>query len=168
MEKEKTKKNVKKEMSKQDKTLIATFIGLIVLVAVLGIVALNLDNIHKDDNQDLVIPVLEENSESELSVEVADLEEGATKEYILVVSNYKDKQILEKSLTYDVDITPTESVEVKVYKNNSSDNLITEDDLLIENNKLKAKEKTEDTYKIVIKAKQQPKQQEKITIKIHS
>ena len=78
MEKEKTKKNVKKEMSKQDKTLIATFIGLIILVAVLGIVALNLDNIHKDDNQDLVIPVLEENSESELSVEVADLEEGAT------------------------------------------------------------------------------------------
>ena len=55
MEKEKTKKNVKKEMSKQDKTLIATFIGLIILVAVLGIVALNLDNIHKDDNQDLVI-----------------------------------------------------------------------------------------------------------------
>ena len=168
MEKEKTKKNVKKEMSKQDKTLIATFIGLIILVAVLGIVALNLDNIHKDDNQDLVIPVLEENSESELSVEVADLEEGATKEYILVVSNYKDKQVLEKSITYDVDITPTESVEVKVYKNNSSDNLITEEDLLIENNKLKAKEKTEDTYKIVIKAKQQPKKQEKINIKIHS
>ena len=168
MEKEKTKKNVKKEMSKQDKTLIATFIGLIILVAVLGIVALNLDNIHKDDNQDLVIPVLQENSESELSVEVADLEEGATKEYILVVSNYKDKQVLEKSITYDVDITPTESVEVKVYKNNSSDNLITEDDLLIENNKLKAKEKTEDTYKIVIKAKQQPKKQEKINIKIHS
>ena len=155
-------------MSKQDKTLIATFIGLIVLVAVLGIVALNLDNIHKDDNQDLVIPVLEANSESELSVEVADLEEGATKEYILVVSNYKDKQVLEKSITYDVDITPTESVEVKVYKNNSSDNLITEDDLLIENNKLKAKEKTKDTYKIVIKAKQQPKKQEKINIKIHS
>lgn len=168
MEKEKTKKNVKKEMSKQDKTLIATFIGLIILVAVLGIVALNLDNIHKDDNQDLVIPVLEANSESELSVEVADLEEGATKEYILVVSNYKDKQVLEKSITYDVDITPTESVEVKVYKNNSSDNLITEDDLLIENNKLKAKEKTKDTYKIVIKAKQQPKKQEKINIKIHS
>lgn len=168
MEKEKTKKNVKKEMSKQDKTLIATFIGLVVLVAVLGIIALNLDNIHKDDDQDLVIPVLEANSESELSVEVADLEEGATKEYILVVSNYKDKEILEKSITYDVDITPTESVEVKVYKNNSSDNLITEDDLLIENNKLKAKEKIEDTYKIVIKAKQQPKKQEKITIKIHS
>lgn len=168
MEKEKTKKNVKKEMSKQDKTLIATFIGLIILVAVLGIVALNLDNIHKDDSQDLVIPVLEANSESELSVEVADLEEGATKEYILVVSNYKDKQVLEKSITYDVDITPTESVEVKVYKNNSSDNLITEDDLLIENNKLKAKEKTKDTYKIVIKAKQQPKKQEKINIKIHS
>ena len=168
MEKEKTKKNVKKEMSKQDKTLIATFIGLIILVAVLGIVALNLDNIHKDDNQDLVIPVLEENSESEFSVEVADLEEGATKEYILVVSNYKDKQVLEKSITYDVDITPTESVEVKVYKNSSNDNLLTEDDLLIENNKFKAKKKTEDTYKVVITAKEKPTETEKITLKINS
>lgn len=165
---EKAKKNVKKEVSKQDKTLIGTFIGLIVLVAILGIVALNLDNIHSDDDHDLLIPVLEENADSELSVEVNDLEEGATKEYILVVANYKDKEILEKTLTYDVDITPTESVEVKVYKNESSDNLITEDDLLIENNKLKAKEKTKDTYKIVITAKQTPKETEKITIKIHS
>ena len=168
MEKAKAKKNVKKEVSKQDKTLIGTFIGLIVLVAILGIVALNLDNIHSDDEHDLLIPVLEENADSELSVEVNDLEEGATKEYILVVANYKDKEILEKTLTYDVDITPTESVEVKVYKNESSDNLITEDDLLIENNKLKAKEKTKDTYKIVITAKQTPKETEKITIKIHS
>ena len=168
MEKAKVKKNVKKEISKQDKTLIGTFIGLIVLVAILGIVALNLDNIHSDDDHDLLIPVLEENSDSELSVEVNDLEKGATKEYILVVANYKDKEILEKALTYDVDITPTESVEVKVYKNESSDNLITEDDLLIENNKLKAKEKTKDTYKIVITAKQTPKETEKITIKIHS
>lgn len=165
---EKAKKNVKKEVSKQDKTLIGTFIGLIVLVAILGIVALNLDNIHSDDDHDLLIPVLEENADSELSVEVNDLEKGATKEYILVVANYKDKEILEKALTYDVDITPTESVEVKVYKNESSDNLITEDDLLIENNKLKAKEKTKDTYKIVITAKQTPKETEKITIKIHS
>ena len=165
--KKNTKKQTKK-LEKQDKMLLLTFIGLIALVAVLGIVALNLDNIYKDDSNDLTIPILEEHSESELSVEAKDLAKDESKEYILVVTNYKEKEILEKTITYDLDITPTENLEVKVYKNNSSDNLITENDLLIENNKLSSKKKTEDTYKIVIKAKSETKETDKITIKIHS
>lgn len=165
------KKNAKKKtkkLEKQDKMLILTFIGLIALVVVLGVVALNLDNIYKDDSNDLTIPILEEHSESELSVEAKGLKKEDSKEYILVVTNYKEKEILEKAITYDLDITPTENIEVKVYKNNSSDNLITEDDLLVENNKLSAKKKIEDTYKIVIKAKSETKDTDKITIKIHS
>ena len=165
--KKNTKKKTKK-LEKQDKMLLLTFIGLIALVAVLGIVALNLDNIYKDDSNDLTIPILEEHSESELSVEAKDLAKDESKEYILVVTNYKEKEILEKAITYDLDITPTENLEVKVYKNNSSDNLITENDLLIENNKLSSKKKTEDTYKIVIKAKSETKETDKIAIKIHS
>lgn len=165
--KKNTKKKTKK-LEKQDKMLILTFIGLIALVAVLGIVALNLDNIYKDDSNDLTIPILEEHSESELSVEAKDLAKDEYKEYILVVTNYKEKEILKKAITYDLDITPTENLEVKVYKNNSSDNLITENDLLIENNKLTSKKKIEDVYKIVIKAKSETKDTDKITIKIHS
>lgn len=166
MKKETKKKN--KKIEKQDKMLILTFICLIALVATLGVVALNLDNIYKDDSKDLTIPILEEHSEGELSVEAAGLEVDEYKEYFLVVTNYKEKEVLEKDITYDMDITLTENIEVKVYKNNSSDNLLTEDDLLIENNKLKAKKKTEDTYKIVIKAKNKTKDTDKITIKIHS
>lgn len=166
MKKETKKKN--KKLEKQDKMLILTFICLIALVAILGVVALNLDNIYKDDSKDLTIPILEEHSEGELSVEAAGLEVDEYKEYFLVVTNYKEKEVLEKDITYDMDITLTENIEVKVYKNNSSDNLLTEDDLLIENNKLKAKKKTEDTYKIVIKAKNKTKDTDKITIKIHS
>lgn len=165
--KKNTKKKTKK-LEKQDKMLILTFIGLIALVIVLGVVALNLDNIYKDDSNDLTIPILEKHSESELSVEAKGLKKDDSKEYILVVTNYKEKEILEKAITYDLDITPTENIEVKVYKNNSSDNLITEDDLLVENNKLSAKRKIEDTYKIVIKAKSETKDTDKITIKIHS
>ena len=166
MKKETKKKN--KKLEKQDKMLILTFIGLIALVAILGVVALNLDNIYKDDSKDLTIPILEEHSEGELSVEAKDMEADEYKEYILVVTNYKEKDILKKAITYDIDITPTENVEVKKYKNNSSDNLLTENDLLIENNKLKANKKIEDTYKIVIKAKTKTKDTDKITIKIHS
>lgn len=162
------KKKTKKEYTKQDKVLFATFIGLIILVAVLGVVALNMKNLTKNESSDIVIPVLEENSESEISVEVSDMQQGDTKEYIFVVSNYKGSTLLDSKITYDVDITPTESTSVEVYKNDSSDNLITETDLLIENNQFENNKKTEDSYKVIIKAKNNPKEQEKITIKINS
>ena len=87
---------------------------------------------------------------------------------IFVVSNFNEKEVLKKEVEYDVDVTPTENTTVKVYKNSSNDNLLTEDDLLIENNKFKAKKKTEDTYKVVITAKKKPTETEKITLKINS
>lgn len=166
--KKKTKKKTNIDFNNQDKALLGTFIALIVLVAVLGTVVLNLDKITKDDKEILTIPILEQHSDSEIGIEVADMEEGTTKEYIFAVANFKDKVMLEKNTLYDIDITPTENTEIKVYKNESSDNLLTEDDLLIENNELKTNEKITDTYKVVIKAINKPKESEKITIKIHS
>ena len=166
--KKKTKKKINIDFNNQDKALLGTFVALIILVAILGTVVLNLDEITKDDKEILTIPVLEKHSDSEIGIEVADMEEGSTKEYIFAVSNFKDKKVLDANTLYDIDITPTENTEIKVYKNESSDNLITENDLLIENNELKSKEKMTDTYKVVIKAIKTPKDKEKITIKIHS
>ena len=161
-------KKKKAKIEKQDKVLIATFIGMIALVAILGIIALNLDNIYKDDSKDLTIPILEEHSDSELSVEATTLEAGDIQEYILVVANYKEKELLKSDVEYDLEITSTENLKVEVYKNNSSDNLLTENDSVIEDNKLTSKKKIEDIYKIVIKAKNNTKKTDKITIKIHS
>lgn len=168
MDKKKKKKVKNIEFDNQDKTLLGTFVILIVLVAVLGTVVLNLDKIAKDDKEVLTIPILEKQTDSEIGIEVADMEEGSSKEYIFAVASFKDKVKVETNLLYDIDITPTESTEIKVYKNDSSDNLITEDDLLIENNEFKANKKTTDTYKVVIKAISKPKEKEKITIKINS
>lgn len=162
------KKTTKKIVQKQDKALIIIFVGLIVLVIALAIVALNMKTITDREKANIVIPILEENSENVISIELNDMVKEDVKEYIFVVSNFKDKEILKKSIEYDVDVTPTENTTVKVYKNSSNDNLLTEDDLLIENNKFKAKNKTEDTYKVVITAKEKPAETEKITIKINS
>lgn len=162
------KKKENSEFTKQDKALIGTFILLIILVSVLGAVVLNLNNIEKNNDSELTIPIIENSSDNEISIEVEDMEKTSTKEYIFKVTNYKDKQILQKALTYDVGIIPSENTSVKVYKNNSSDNLITENDLLIENNKIKANKKQEDIYKLVINAKETPKKKEIIRIKISS
>ena len=163
----KTIKN-KKHYTKQDIILVATFVGLIILVLILGIVALNMDNLTKDNNSNIVIPILEANAENEISVEIGDMTKGDTKEYIFKVSNYKDQKRLNENVTYSIDILPTENVSVKVFKNGSTDNLLTKDDLLIENNNLKKDIKTEDLYKVVIKAASNPSKAEKITIKINS
>lgn len=163
------KKSVKKDLTKQDMVLLGTFIALIILVSALGLYAMNIEKIAKaNSTADITVPVLEEQSESEISVEISDMQKGDTREYTLVVANYKDDKVLDKVLSYNIDITPSETANVKVYKNESSTNLLTNDDLSIENNKFKAGKKTEDTYKIIIEVTAAPQAHEKITIKISS
>lgn len=166
--KSKNKKSNKKQYTKQEKLLLATFVGLIILVIILGVVAINMDNLTKNNTSNIIIPILEANSENEISVEIDDMTKGDTKEYIFSVSNYKDNKMLKQNVTYSVDVIPTENVSIKLFKNGSTDNLLTKDDLLIENNNLKKSTKTEDIYKVVIKAESNPSKEEKITIKINS
>lgn len=164
----KVKKSKSKEYNKQDKILLYTFIGLIALVLVLGVVALNVDKIHKNNETDIVIPIIEESSENQWSIDVSNMEKGEEKNYIFSVRNYKDKKVLESGISYSIEISSSENITISVYKNNSSKNLITSDDMIIENNVFEKEGKTEDTYKVVIKAKTSPKKGEQLTIKINS
>ena len=77
------KKTTKKTLQKQDKALIITFVGLIVLVIALAIVALNMKTITDREKANIVIPILEEHSENVISVELNDMAKGDVKEYIL-------------------------------------------------------------------------------------
>lgn len=169
IKKGKKKKEKRKKIAKQELILLLTFIGLIILVVALGIYALNIEKFaNKNKTADLTIPILEKQSQGELSIEISDMTKGEKKEYILAVSNYKEKNILSNDLTYDIELMQADCATVKVYKNNSTNNLLEESQSLIEDNKLKAKKKTEDVYKIIIEAKTTPKSNEKITIKINS
>lgn len=164
----KQKTNKKAASSKQDNALLTTFIILVILVIALTVVALNMKNISNKEKANITIPVLEKNSESEISVDISDMNKGDKKEYIFKVTNFKDRILLNNNITYDISITPSENATVKLYKNNSDKNLISENDLLIENNKLPKKDKTSDEYHLIIEANQQPSSKEVITIKINS
>lgn len=166
--KKETNNKKKTPRSKQDNALLGTFITLIVLVIVLAAVALNMKNISTNDKANIVIPVLEANSESEISVDISDMTKGDTKEYIFKVSNYKNKSVIEEDITYDIGITPSENASIKLYKNSSEKNLIDENDLLIEDNKLPKNNKTEDEYHLIIEAISNPETKDVITIKINS
>lgn len=166
-------KEVKKQQkttprTKQDNALLITFVILVILVIVLTIIAINMKNAKEKEKANIIIPVLEKNAESEIGVDISQMKKGESKEYIFKVSNYKDKDINEEVLTYDIDVTPSEKAKIKLYKNGSNKNLIDEDDLLIEENKLPKKDKTEDEYHMIIEVTSQPDSQDKITLKIQS
>ena len=167
VKKEKTKKKNKKKLNKQEWTLIATFIFLIVLVVVLAIVALNMKNITSNQRNDITIPVLEENSKNEISVDVSNLKESEKKEYVFTITNYKDSDINKIRIDYDINITFPESVKVKLYKNDNKKDLLI-NRTTIKNNRMEGKNKVEDEYKLVIESKNKTAKDAKIIIGISS
>ena len=94
----KTKKFKFSKLDKQDKALLTTMAGLVVLVAVLAVVALNLKNNEQNEKANIVIPVLEENTQNEISVDMSEMKKGDTKEYIFKVTNYKVRDINEEKI----------------------------------------------------------------------
>ncbi len=169
------KKNIKKKdkinskkLDKQDKALLGTMGLLLVLIIVLMVVAINLKATTSSSKANITIPVLESKTQNEISVDLSEMHSGETKEYIFKIENYKGKEINTKDISYDIVITPSESASIKIYKGDSTKNLIINNDYKIENNKLPKDKKTEDEYHMIIKAIKTPMKKDKITLKIMS
>lgn len=165
--KKKNKFNFKK-IDKQDKALLGTIGLLIILVVILTLVALNLKNNEQNQKANIVIPVLEEQTKNEISVDLSDMTKGETKEYIFKVSNYKQGTVNSKNVEYDIIITSSESATIELYKDDSKDNLLKNNVLTIENNILEKGKKIEDEYHLIIKATNEPSETDKITLQINS
>ena len=167
--KETTKKETqveKKLVLNQEKALAVTLVVLAILVVILLVIALVQKNRSKDlEKSSITIPVLEENVESRIAINLNELPE--TKEYVFVVSNYKDKEVNKKSLEYDVEITNNDNVRIEIYKNGKKKNAL-DDDCEVEDNKLTKNKKQEDVYKLVIKDTKNIKKDSQLVIEIDS
>ena len=156
----------KKLVLNQEKALALTLVVLAVLVVILLIIALVQKNRNKDiEKSSITIPVLEENVESRIAINLSELSE--TKEYVFIVSNYKDKNINKKNLEYDVEITNNDNIRVEIYKNGKIKNAL-DDDCEVEDNKLTKNKKQEDVYKLVIKDTKNIKKDSQLVIEIDS
>lgn len=164
--KSKNKTNENNKTNKPEWTLIATFVFLVLLVIVLVIVALNMKNITSTKTNDITIPILEENSKNEVSVDISDMDSNAEKVYIFTITNYKGYDTNEKEIDYSIKITPPETVKIKLYKNNKEYNF--EDNMTITDNKLPANTQTEDEYKLIMESTKKLNKHSKITIEINS
>ena len=167
--KETTKKETqveKKLVLNQEKALAVTLVVLAILVVILLVIALVQKNRSKDlEKSSFTIPVLEENVESRIAINLSELPDS--QEYVFIVSNYKDKDINKKTIEYDVEITNNDNVRIEIYKNGKKKNVLN-DDYEVEDNKLTKNKKQEDVYKLVIKATKNIRDNSELVIEIDS
>ena len=161
------KKKPFKKMDKQDKTLLGTFIVLTIIVIVLASIAISQKNAQKNENVNIIIPVLEEQTQNEISVDLSSMKPGDNKEYTFKISNYKQEEINKHKINYEIAITKAECVEIELYKGNEKENLL-KNKMVVENNILPKNKKTEDEYLLIIRTKTKPSKTDKITLKITS
>lgn len=166
------KKDAKKQADKananQERALVITFILLSILVIILLVVAIvkkNQNDLKEESH--ITIPVLQENTTSTISINLKEYNESEETEYVFIVSNYREDDILENALDYDINITNTDEINIELYKNGSSTNLL-EEDLEVEDNKLKKDKKQEDVYRLVIERNEKVTDTSVIEIEIES
>lgn len=164
----KTKKTKLKKLDKQDKILLGTLGLLIILVIILTITALNLKDKASTKKVNITIPILEEQTKNEISVDLSEMTAGETKEYVFKISNYKDKDINKNNINYDILITPSKNATIQLYKNGSTKNLVAKNNYEIEDNKLQKNKKLEDEYHMIIKTTKTPERKDRIVLKINS
>ena len=172
MKKKKKSKLINKFIPKTqtEQILSITFILLLILVIVLSIIALNLKYEHNSKkDMNLVIPMLEKGANNTFLVDLSKMKKDEIKEYKFMITNYKDKQIAKEELEYNIElVNNSESVSIKLYKEKDDKNLLTEnkDKNTIKNNKLSKDKKDTDTYYLIMRAKEEPKKEDNISIKI--
>lgn len=162
------KKKKKKKLEKQEKTLLLSIVVLIIAIILLSIYAVNLKSITAKKTSNITIPILEEKTENILSIDISNMKKSEVKEYIFKVTNFRKNNIIDKNINYKIEINNSENLTLKMYKNSDFERNIISNTNVIEENKLEKSKKITDEYHLVIKVKNTPQKDEKITIKITS
>lgn len=168
VEKKTSKKILFKKPDKTEMVLAIVFVILLIITICLGleVQAIKKQNINKVKSS-IVISVLGKDTNNEISVDVSKMKKGDTKDYAFNISNFKDESINEEEVPYAIQIVAEDGFDIELYKNDSNENILPENRILIEN-KLIGNEKQKDKYTLKIKANKKTKDKELIAIRVIS
>lgn len=162
-----TKKTEKKFFINGDNYLYYIFFALLIFVIFLGIRIHFVKKTKSIYGGDLIIPVMEKSTNDELTINLKEL--SNRKEYVINITNFKNKKINKEEIDYKIIVTNPTSSKIKITKNYSEENLITDQkETTIDNQKLRAKTKHSNKYHISVTDAKKIKKNDKITIKIYS
>lgn len=167
-----TAKKIGKKIQKptSEKVLTIIFYALIVLVIILLLIAIKKDkSTQQTTKSNIVIPLIKVNSKNEFSLDLSSLTKNKEKEYVFEVTNYKKETINNTNTSYQIIITKPTYVSLKVYKNNSDENLLpNNDDQFIITSELSKETKSTDQYKLVIRLNKEASKNSKVNVNIEN
>lgn len=137
----------KKKYTLSDYLLLGVFIVLLIIVLILVIKLVALKSANKDT--DFNIPIVEKKLDTSLSIDLKKLKDEK-KDYILTIDSYYNKNKVKENLEYTLQFNNNSEANVKVYKNDSTKNLATNNKEFTIKDTFKANEKRIDTYKIQV------------------
>ncbi len=137
----------KKKYTLSDYLLLGVFIVLLIIVLILVIKLVALKSTNKDT--DFNIPIVEKKLDTSLSIDLKKLKDEK-KDYILTIDSYYNKNKVKENLEYTLQFNNNSEANVKVYKNDSTKNLATNNKEFTIKDTFKANEKRIDTYKIQV------------------
>lgn len=169
-EKEKRKTSIKKKSkTTSERVLLGIFLALLIIVIILGIFCIvKKQELSNNQNANIRIPIIEENANSELAINISNMEKGETKEYKFRITNYKEKKINKKQIKYNILYMSDAKIKLELYKNEESKNLLEKNKMEINNVSLKPKKKQEDLYHLKIKAIEEVPENTLLQMKITS
>lgn len=149
MKKQKSKKT-SKDLLNSVKNLTIVFILLLILVIFLFILCvIKYKESKENEFANMVIPVYELNTDYEFNINAKTLSE--VNEYVFKITNYKKGKINTKKIPYKIEIKNDTNSKIKVTKNDSNKNLMTnKKETIIDQNTLKIDKKENIYYHIKI------------------
>lgn len=164
----KARKIINLNLDRTDIILVIVLVLLAILNIFLTVKVIKQSKLEKEQVHTMItIPVLGEQTNNEISVDIANMKKGETKDYSFKVANNKDNNINEEEVIYGLQLVYEDGIEVEVYKNDNKDNILPNNNIILDN-RLKAKEEQEDIYTLKIKANKKTEDKKLLTIKVIS
>lgn len=154
-----------------EKILTLVFILLLVTVITLLCIAISKKNEYKQkQSADIVIPIVEKETNNTLNVDISELSENSLKDYSFNITNYKENNINKEEVSYSIFLSTNDNdVTLKLYKNGTEDNLLKDlTEYEVKDLKLEKNTKQDDVYTLIIKANKTIEKKQSIKIQIVS
>lgn len=173
MTKKKNNNALRKIIPKTTSEIILTLVFILLLISVITLlcVAVSKKNEFKQkQSADIVIPIIEKETNNTLNVDISELKENSLKDYSFHITNYKGNNINKEKMSYSILLSTNDNdVTLKLYKNGTEDNLLkNQSSYELKNLKLINNKKQDDVYTLIIKANKNIEKKQSVSIQIIS
>lgn len=148
-----------------DSILMIVFVSLLILVIVLGILVF----IKSKNNVavNMVIPIIEKDSEIEFSIDLASLKKE--KDYVFKIVNYRNEEVISENIPYTITIENNTNSKIKLTRNDAKNNLMKkQSSTTLDSLKMYKNEKEEIYFHITFEKVGKIKEKDLVNIKIKS